>query len=314
MPVTSLFAAVAARPRLTALLGALSISFSGVLYLYSETSPETASLFRCLYGLPVLIGVALIERRQGARGLSRRGVILSIFAGVLFAGDLVTWHHAVDYVGAGLATVLGNLQVVIVSFGTWLLFGERPSNRTLVAIPIVLFGVVLIAGLISHQAYGTNPVLGVLLGLVAALTYAGYLMVMRGVNRTAGTAAPVAISTASTAIVSALAGLAMGSLDVIPSLPGHFWLLLLGLSAQGAGYLFISYSLPRLPAAVTSIILLAQPVIAVFTAMFLVPESPSLEQLLGVAFVIGGIALATVPLGLRRQRRLEPEPTLVSTP
>jgi drug/metabolite transporter (DMT)-like permease len=303
--VTSLFAAVGARPRLTALLGAFSISFSGVLYLYSHTSPETASLFRCLYGLPVLVGVALLERRQGVGRLSRRGVSLSIAAGVLFAGDLVTWHHAVNFVGAGLATVLGNLQVVIVAFGTWLLFGERPSTRTLVALPFVLFGVVLIAGLISHQAYGTDPVLGVLLGLVAALTYAGYLMIMRRVNRTAGTAAPVAISTASTAVVSVIAGLAVGSLDVIPSWPAHFWLLLLGLSAQGVGYLFISYSLPRLPAAVTSIILLAQPVIAVFTAIFLVPESPSLEQLLGVAFVIGGIALATVPLRARRQRSLE---------
>ncbi|MGI8928645.1 MAG: DMT family transporter [Candidatus Limnocylindrales bacterium] len=197
-------------------------------------------------------------------------MILSVFAGILFAGDLIFWHHAVDYVGAGLATVLGNLQIVVVAFGTWMLFGERPATRTLLAIPIVLAGVILIAGLISHQAYGTNPVLGVAFGMVAALTYGGYLMVIRQVNR-GGTAAPVAISTASTAVVSAIAGLTVGSIDLLPSWPAHFWLLLLGISAQAAGYLFISYSLPRLPAAVTSIILLAQPVIAVLTATFLIP-------------------------------------------
>jgi len=296
--VRPLFAAVAARPRLTALLGAVSISFSGVLYIYSGTSPETATFFRCLYGLPILVGAAFLERRTAR--LTRRGVMLSVFAGILFAGDLIFWHHAVDYVGAGLATVLGNLQIVVVAFGTWMLFGERPATRTLLAIPIVLAGVILIAGLISHQAYGTNPVLGVAFGMVAALTYGGYLMVIRQVNR-GGTAAPVAISTASTAVVSAIAGLAVGSLDLMPSWPAHFWLLLLGISAQAAGYLFISYSLPRLPAAVTSIILLAQPVIAVLTATFLVPETPSVEQLLGVAFVVGGIALATVPL--RNMRR-----------
>ena len=302
--VRSLFAVVAARPRLTTLLGAISISFSGVLYLYSGTSPETAAVFRCLYGLPILIAVALVER--GHTRLRRRSIVLSVIAGILFAGDLVFWHHAVDHVGAGLATVLGNLQVVIVAFGTWVLFGEKPSNRVLAGIPIVLIGVVLIAGLITHQAYGTDPVLGVALGIVAALTYAAYLMIMRRVNRTAGTATPVVISTASTAIVSALAGAGLGTLDLVPSWPAHFWLLLLGVSAQAIGYLFISYSLPRLPAAVTSIILLAQPVIAVLTAIFLVPEYPSLEQLIGVAFVIGGIALATVPLRLRRQRSLEP--------
>ena len=47
---------------------------------------------------------------------------------------------------------------------------------------------------------------------------------------------------------------------------------------------------------VTSIILLAQPVVAVFFAMALLGEAPSPGQLLGVGLVIGGIALATVPL------------------
>ncbi len=303
--MTALFSAVGTRPRLTALLAAVSISFSGVLYLYSGSSPETAAVFRCLYALPVLVGVALIERSRGAR-ISRRALYMSLIAGVLFAGDLVFWHHAVDHVGAGLATVLGNLQVVIVAFGTWLLFGERPPNRTLAAIPVVLLGVVLIAGLITNQAYGEDPILGIAFAFVATAAYAAYLMIMRRVNRSAGTAGPVAISTSVTAVVSAMAGIAVGTRDLVPTWPSAFWLILLGLSAQAVGYLLISYSLPRLPAVTTSIILLAQPVIAVLTAIVLVPEFPSPEQMLGVAFVIGGIALATVPIrGRRRSASVE---------
>lgn len=300
----SLIAAVAARPRLTALLGAVSISLSGVLYLYSDTSPETASFFRCLYGLPLLVLATAFERRS-VGPLPRRGVILAAFAGVLFAGDLIFWHHAIEYVGAGLATVLGNMQVVIVAIGTWLLFKERPPTRTLIALPIVLVGVVLIAGVISHQAYGTDPTLGVMLGIVTAFAYGGYLIVIRQVNQ-GRTAEPVAISTASTAVVSLLAGAALGTMDLSISFPSHLWLILLGLSAQSAGYLFISFSLPRLPAVVTSIILLAQPVMSIFLAMILVKEAPSPEQFVGVAFVIGGIALATIPLRGRRRRQLQP--------
>jgi drug/metabolite transporter (DMT)-like permease len=78
--------------------------------------------------------------------------------------------------------------------------------------------------------------------------------------------------------------------------------VLLGITAQSAGYLLISLSLPRLPAAVTSIILLAQPVVSVGLAMVLLGEAPSAAQLGGVALVIGGIAVATVPLrGSRMQ-------------
>ena len=83
------------------------------------------------------------------------------------------------------------------------------------------------------------------------------------------------------------------------------WLILLGITAQAIGYLFISLSLPRLPAVVTSIILLAQPVVAVGLAMVILSEAPSAGQLLGVACVIGGIAFATVPLS--RLRRRPPE-------
>jgi drug/metabolite transporter (DMT)-like permease len=287
-----------AHPRLTALLGAVSISFSGILYRLSETSPETAAFFRCLYALPILLLAAWFERRE-VGALPRRSMLLAAGAGVLFAVDLIFWHHAVDAVGAGLATVLGNLQVVIVGVGAWLLFGERPSTRALIALPLVLAGVVLISGVLTANSYGANPPLGAALGIVAAFAYAFYLMVIRQVGRRRA-GEPVAISTMSTAAVSLVVGLGIGSIDLVPSWPAHLWLVLLGVSAQSAGYLFISLSLPRLPSVVTSIILLAQPVLAVLLAMVLIGETPSVGQFAGVVLLLGGIALATAPLRMRR--------------
>ena len=103
----------------------------------------------------------------------------ALIAGVFFAGDLTFWHHAIEYVGAGLATVLGNLQVLIVGLVAWAVFGERPPRSVLIALPIVLFGVVLISGVIGTGAYGSDPVLGVVLGLLTAMCYAGYLLIIR---------------------------------------------------------------------------------------------------------------------------------------
>ena len=103
------------------------------------------------------------RRRYGPLpGRARR---LAVIAGIFFAGDLMFWHHAIEYVGAGLATVLGNLQVLIVGVVAWLVFGERPSRATLLALPVVLVGVVLISGVIGAGAYGANPALGVVLGI-----------------------------------------------------------------------------------------------------------------------------------------------------
>jgi len=280
----------------------MCIAFSGIFYRYAEVTPSTATVFRCLYGLPILALVGWYEhRRFGA--LPSRAVWLAVVAGVFFAGDLLSWHHAVDAVGAGLATVLGNLQVLVVGLVAWLVFRERPPRPVLLALPVVLAGVVLISGVIGAGAYGEDPPLGVSLGIFTAISYAGYLLVIRrGSNDLRRPAGPVAISTASTAVVAIVVGAFLGELDPIPAWPSHFWLVLVGITSQSIGYLVISISLPRLPAALTSIILLAQPVATVALARVLLDEQPSIAQLLGVTLVVGGIAIATLPVGRLRDR------------
>jgi drug/metabolite transporter (DMT)-like permease len=280
----------------------MCIAFSGIFYRFAHVSPETATTFRCLYGLPILALVGWLEHRRYGP-LPSRAVWLAIIAGVFFAGDLLAWHHAVDQVGAGLATVLGNLQVIVVALVAWLVFGERPPRSVLLGLPIVLAGVVLISGVLGGDPYGLNPILGVVLGIVTAISYAGYLLIIRrGSNDLRRPAGPVAISTAATAAVAAIVGLTLGGLDPVPSWPSHGWLIAVGITSQSIGYLIISLSLPRLPAALTSIILLAQPVATVVLARVLLQETPSPEQLLGVTLVIAGIAIATVPVGRLRDR------------
>jgi drug/metabolite transporter (DMT)-like permease len=278
------------------------IAFSGIFYKFAEVTPATATVFRCLYGLPILALVGWYEHRRYGP-LPSRAVWLAVVAGVFFAADLLSWHHAVDAVGAGLATVLGNLQVIIVALVAWLVFGERPPRSVLLGLPIVLGGVVLISGVVGSGAYGVDPPLCATLGILTALAYAGYLLIIRrGSNDLRRPAGPVAISTASTMVVAIVAGVLLGELDPVPSWPSHGWLIAVGITSQSIGYLAISISLPRLPAAVVSIILLAQPVATVAIARVLLDETPSLEQLLGVALVVAGIAVATVPIGRLRDR------------
>jgi drug/metabolite transporter (DMT)-like permease len=306
-PPANPFVTLADRPVRAAVLGALSIAFSAVLVRLSGAEPATAAIFRCLYALPLLGLLAFLERRAyGSQPAAQ--VRLAMIAGVFFAIDLVVWHHTIGFVGAGLATVLGNTQVVIVALLAWFLLGERPANRVLLAIPIVLIGVVLISGAIdSAKAYGSNPLLGVLTGLVTGLAYAGFLLVLRHGNadlrRPAG---PLFIATAVGAVGSLLLGLPLGEVDLIPSWPAHGYLIALALSSQVVGWLLISVSLPRLPAALTSIVLTLQPVAAVMLGIVLLGEAPSSVQLAGAATILAGMSLAA--LGRPgRVPRAEPE-------
>jgi drug/metabolite transporter (DMT)-like permease len=277
-----------------AVAGALCIAFSAILVRLARVTPETAAVFRCLYAVPVLGLLAWTERRRfGPRSSRERR--LAVVAGLFFAADLILWHHSIAAVGAGLATVLGNLQVVFVGVVAWAVLGEQLSGRLLVAIPIVLAGIVLISGVMEEDAFGRDPVLGVVFGVLTALSYTGFLLVLRrgnqDVRRPAG---PLFDATLTAAGGCALVGWALGALDPVPGWPAQGWLVTLALTSQVLGWLLISVSLPRLPAAVTSVLLTIQPVGSVLLAMLLLDETPSVLQLTGVALVLAGVIVVAL--------------------
>jgi drug/metabolite transporter (DMT)-like permease len=292
------------RPILAALSGGLAIAFSGILFRVAHVSPTTGAFFRCLYALPALAPLAWLEdRRYGPRPLKQRA--LAWIAGILFAVDLVAWHQGIEEVGAGLATVLGNLQVVLVGLLAWAILRERPPNRSLAAIPVALVGVIFISGAFEHGAYGRNPGLGVAYGVLTALAYSGFLLVLREGNRDLRRpAGPLFDATWVCAVAIIPIGLVWGNLDWTPGWTAQGYLLLLALSSQALGWLLISITLPRLPAALTSVLLTFQPVLSVLFAWAILDESPSVLQLGGVALVLSGLLI--VSAGRRQEPRPEP--------
>lgn len=291
-----LLAAAGRWPRLAALFGATCIAFAAVFYRLSGVDSYTATFYRCLYGAPILLVIAQGERRRFGP-LPARSVRLASVAGVLFAADLITYHYSINSIGAGLASVLVNLQVVIVAIGAWLMLRERPAAPILLAIPIVLIGVVLISGVLDRGAYGADPVLGGILGVVAAAFLAGYLLLIRESGRDLRSiAGPVSISTLTAAAFAGGAGVLAGELEPAPTWPAHLWLALLGLTAQSTGYLLLSVSLPRLPATLTSLVLVTQGVTTVLLAALLLGEAPSTTQILGIVAVVVGLVIAVVPI------------------
>jgi drug/metabolite transporter (DMT)-like permease len=272
-----------------AVAGALTIAWSSILVEWADVSPETAAIFRCVYALPLLWVLATHEDRKfGERDPRSRK--LAAAAGVFFAADLIFWHHAIGDVGAGLATVLGNLQVAFVPLVAWLVLKEHPSRRVLATLPVVMIGVVMVSGALESSAFGDDPARGALFGLLTGVAYAGFILTLRAgsadLRRPAG---PLFDATAVSAVAAAVAGVALGRADFVPSWPHHAWLVLLALSSQVLGWMLISTSLPRLPAAITSILLTIQPVGSMILGAVLLGEQASSLQILGVVAILTGL-------------------------
>jgi drug/metabolite transporter (DMT)-like permease len=274
------------RARLTAALGAAAIALSSILVRLSHASPSTAAIFRCVDALPFLGLIAWREdRRLGSRSWRQRAPGLA--SGVFFAGDLILWNHSIGDVGAGLATVLANVQVVLLPLVAWLLLGERPARRVLAAIPVAVLGVLLISGVLEAGAYGRDPTRGTLFGLGAGVSYVGFLLLLRrggaDLRRMAG---PLCDAVLVAAVLSILEGLVVGDARFVPTWPSAGWLALLAINSQVLGWLLIASSLPRLPTSVGSMLLLIQPIGSIALAAVIFGESPSLLQFGGVLFVL----------------------------
>jgi drug/metabolite transporter (DMT)-like permease len=302
------------RPLLLAGLGAASISASGVLIKLADTGPATAAFYRCLLALPVLIALAVLEqRKRGPRpAAARRGAFV---AGLCLAVDLVLWNHAIADVGAGVATVLGNLQVLFVAFAAWALFGERPERRFLIFLPVVMAGVVLVSGMVGGDGGGTHPLAGIEYGLGTSVAYAVFLLILRRSSAsTPHAAGPLAEVTAGAALGALVLGLVFGGLQLRIGWPSFGWLLLLALLSQTLGWLIITSSLPRLSAAIASLILLLQPAAAMLLAYLVLSERPTLIQIAGAVVVCTGVLAISLTTPQRRPRAPEAETPVTRTP
>ena len=213
---------------MTAVAGAACISSSAVVMQLAGSSPSLTALGRCAFALPVLGVLAWRERRRGAAVMTARSRWLARTAGVFLAGDLILWSHSIADIGAGLGTVVTNLQVVLVALLAWAFLGERPRGSLLAALPVMLGGLVLVGGLAGTGGYGTHPMMGAVFGLGVAVLYAAYILMLRqatadrtltGMER-APVVAPLLQATIGATVGSAVLGLVLRDFRLGPAWPG----------------------------------------------------------------------------------------------
>ena len=288
------------RSMMIALTGAAAISFSPVLYIYSDTNPSTGAFFRMLYALPALALLAYLVRSADTR--SSRTRWMAFGAGLLLAPDMLVYHSAMIFIGIGIATLIGNSQVIIVTLASWKLFGEKPNPAILISLPVVMIGLTLISGIADSNPYGEDPVKGVIFGVMGAFFYSFFLIAFRHANKELAPVSSVQFdATAGAALgllvlgMLPLSGAAIEPLDIQPTWPGHGWLMLLALLCQVGGWLAIAHALPRLPAAHTSFAILLQPVLTlIWGYLILHQEGYSQNQVIGIFLVLFAITSVTL--------------------
>lgn len=270
-------------------LGAICLSASPILITLANVSATTAAFYRCALPLPVLAILAVAEqRRQGPRPLASRAY--AVLAGLVWAVNLVVWIRSIADVGAGVATVLGNLQVLFVMAIAWVALRDRPAGQYFAALPVVLVGVVMVSGMVGGAEPRLHPAAGVAYGLATSAAFACFLLILRqGAGEGRHPVGQLFDATAGAAAGALLLGLGFGGVHLGMPWRSLGWLLVLTVSSGIVGWLLITPSLPQLPASLSALLLMLEPAGALVLAAVILGQRPSLIQVAGAALVCGGV-------------------------
>ncbi|MGN7702807.1 DMT family transporter [Cellulosimicrobium sp. 22601] len=276
-------------------------AFIGVRAAGHDYDPGALALGRQLAGsVGLTVIVAVRWMRSGHRPVLPRGRVL---VGVLAWG--VGWfslynlalNAAERHLDAGTTALLVNVAPVLVAVLAGVLLGEGFPRRLLVGMAAAFAGVAVIAAATSS---GERDVLGVVLGLTAAVLYAAGAtsqkrllarvdaLTMTWVGCLAGTAALLPFAPALAA-------------DAATAPSSSTWaVVLLGLGPTAVAFTTWGYALSRLGAGRAAATTYLVPPLVVVLSWLVLAEVPAVVTLAGGALCLAGVAVATLPGRPRR--------------
>jgi drug/metabolite transporter (DMT)-like permease len=278
--------------------GVVGITWGALFVRWAGIPGPASAFYRVL--VAALILVPWRAAATSAPMPSRRAALIALASGVFFACDLALFNVAVLRTSATAASLLGNNSPIFVGLGAWLLFRERPRAAFWIGLGLALAGGAVIvsmdagagaaaagSGASGGGAFG--DVTGDLMAVAASAFFAAYLMMTARVRAQMDT-----LTFNTLAIVGSVVTLWVVCVALGVPLGGYSWqvwslLVGLGLIAQLASYFAISYALGHLPAAQTSVGLLAQAPLTAVLAMPLLGESITAGQVIGSVLVLTGI-------------------------
>ncbi len=285
-------------------MGAVCIGFSAIFTRWAGVPGSVSAFYRVVIATLVLAvpfavqwlrqrGQAaaqpdvIEEEKAAGRYSPTRILVVTALTGLFFALDLATWNTALGITTAANATLLGNTSTLWVSLGALLFFHEMLKRRFWAGMAVALAGAAIVVG---HDVW-QHPSLswGDVLSVISSLFYAGYLLGTGRVRRYIGTLSFMWISSAVAAILLLAYVLVTG--QTLWGFSADTWraLFALGLVSHVLGWLSINYALGHLPAPLTAVSLLSQPVITAIAAVPLLGETLSPFQIGGGLLVLLGV-------------------------
>lgn len=264
-------------------------AFVAIRHLGEDVPPGSLSLGRLLVASVVLGAMVLSQPRR--RRPTRREWPLVVLGGVSWIGVYnVALNEAERRIDAGTAALLVQIGPILVALLATFFLGERLTTWLVVGLAVGFAGVVVIA---RASSTGGGDLVGVLLGVVAALTFAVGVLTQKkllgsGLSALDMTFWYYVVGTAACLPWSwELVGVVGGA-----STADLLWIVYLGAVPSAIAFTTWAYALSSADAGRFAMSTFLVPFITTLMAWLLLAEVPPALAFVGGAMCIGGVLLS----------------------
>lgn len=270
------------------LLLSLSMIIFGTLGVFTRniavTSGELA-LYRAILAAVLIMGYFLITGQRIDLKAIKKELLLLLFSGMAMGINWILLFEAYKHTTISAATLSYYFAPVIVTLVCPILFHEKLGKKQLICFLMSTLGLVLVIGF--ENLGDGNHVLGILLGLGAAVFYATVILLNKFIKNVEGIHRTFLQFLAAIAILVPYV-LITGDLQ-IGMLDGKGWVCLLtvGLIHTGITYCMYFSALKELKGQEIAILSYLDPLVAVAISFFILGEPMTIWQMLGGILILG---------------------------
>ena len=268
----------------------LSMVIFGTIGLFRRAIPcpsSVVALARAVIGLLFLLLVRAARHESVDRAAIRRNLPTLLLLGAMLGANWIFLFEAYNHTSVAAATMCYYMAPVFIILLSAPLFGEKLTPRKLVCAAVAVFGMVLVSDVLTSGLHGAA---GLAFGLVAALLYAGVVLV----NRTLRGISPedrTIMQFAAASLVMLPYVLCTENVAALSLTPRSLvMLLVVGVVHTGLAYVLYFGSIAEIPAQTAAILSYIDPVVAVLLSVTVLREPMSPAALVGSALVIGAMA------------------------
>lgn len=250
-----------------------------------RVDPFFLTFFRFIVGGTFLILFSTFSKRRIERTDFPKLALVGCLNGVISMSLL---QLSVKYSNASTAATLVAMNPLFVGVFAQLLGKDKISKKKWLAMALGALGVIVL----SSANVSGDSTFGIICGILAAISFALYTVLMKDFSGKYGALLATAVSTFSAGVVYGLLLAVSGRLSLPHlTLPETFILLYVGVGVTGVAYVTFFKAIQRFGPVKTSVIFYLKPVVASLLALLLLSETMNVQKIAGTAIVVVSLFL-----------------------